>query len=587
MVKPRHHHKKKSARLLTKRRFSAAVAVVLVALSASLGYLWFRSSDAAGDSVYFQIYIYDATNNNAPLANFPIKITNAAGLNCDYNTPKTDGNGFFTVRCPNPGFLGIDPSAAYYEFQPYSSGYYVSGPNNRVFVYTSAPTATYGFYIGKTDTDRDGVYDVNDRCPTQVGPASNGGCPVPAPAPAAAAPAPIPKPAAPKSTSTPKPVATTSKPAASSPAPATSSAPAPTDTTPPSSPTDLKLATPSSGSVTLTWAAATDDTGVTRYSVERSEDNTAWDMLNDNVTATTYTDTTAAYAKKYHYRVIAYDAATNASASVDAEITTTQFEANTQSDQETTISSDDAVVSVVIPSGALEEAADCRVIKDEDIEVSLPKGTEAKAGPYRLVCKLANGDAVDSFKQPVRYTVSVDKGAMGGLKPVLYGYQDNQWSKRDTAFNTKDNSFSFEADSSQTILVAGVKDSNLLPLIATGGVVLLLLIGGGIWFWRRRAASNQYDDTSGYMTGLSTPAPNPATPVTPTPVTPPSSPVDQQPPGQHSIQVPSSAGELKAPFAEPPEATPAAPEYHHSPLDRLNDTSSQPGTNPTNNPPQP
>jgi hypothetical protein len=81
----------------------------------------------------------------------------------------------------------------------------------------------------------------------------------------------------------------------------------PTDQTPPSTPTNLHGHPDSATSVNLTWTAATDNVGVTGYRVFRDGTQIG------TATATAYTDTGLTTGTAYSYRVVAIDAANNAS----------------------------------------------------------------------------------------------------------------------------------------------------------------------------------------------------------------------------------------------------------------------------------
>jgi fibronectin type 3 domain-containing protein len=83
------------------------------------------------------------------------------------------------------------------------------------------------------------------------------------------------------------------------------------DTTAPTAPASL-TATPSGSQVALSWAAATDNVGVTSYSIERCTGAgcTGFAPLGSSV-STSYTDTTVAAATTYRYQVRATDAAGN------------------------------------------------------------------------------------------------------------------------------------------------------------------------------------------------------------------------------------------------------------------------------------
>ncbi|HVG25783.1 MAG TPA: right-handed parallel beta-helix repeat-containing protein [Thermoanaerobaculia bacterium] len=81
-----------------------------------------------------------------------------------------------------------------------------------------------------------------------------------------------------------------------------------TDVQAPSIPLDLRAAGGNASSVTLIWAAATDNVGVTGYTVVRNGVTVA------TVTAPTWTDTSVAEGTLYGYQVQAFDAAGNRSA---------------------------------------------------------------------------------------------------------------------------------------------------------------------------------------------------------------------------------------------------------------------------------
>ncbi|WP_406326626.1 glycoside hydrolase family 48 protein [Streptomyces sp. NBC_00203] len=88
------------------------------------------------------------------------------------------------------------------------------------------------------------------------------------------------------------------------------------DTTAPTVPTGLTVTATTGTSMSLSWTASTDDTGVAAYDVYRDGTPVG------TPTATTYTDTGLSAATAYHYRVAARDAAGNASA-LSAEVTGT------------------------------------------------------------------------------------------------------------------------------------------------------------------------------------------------------------------------------------------------------------------------
>jgi len=92
----------------------------------------------------------------------------------------------------------------------------------------------------------------------------------------------------------------------------------PPDTTPPAAPAALSAAAPSSSRVDLSWTAATDDVGVTRYEILRDGL-----LIGSTGSATTFADTTVVPLTTYGYVVYARDAAGNISQPSNAASATT------------------------------------------------------------------------------------------------------------------------------------------------------------------------------------------------------------------------------------------------------------------------
>ncbi|WP_392670084.1 glycoside hydrolase family 6 protein [Streptomyces sp. LN785] len=89
------------------------------------------------------------------------------------------------------------------------------------------------------------------------------------------------------------------------------------DTQAPSAPTGLKVTAKTSGSVSLSWSASTDNTGVTAYDVYRAG------VQVGSSASTSYTDTGLTASTAYSYTVKARDAAGNVSAASAAVSATT------------------------------------------------------------------------------------------------------------------------------------------------------------------------------------------------------------------------------------------------------------------------
>lgn len=557
------------------------VAAVLIALSVGLGYLWLRESSASGNG-YIQILAYDVSSGSqVPLANFPIIARNKAGLSCAGGmTGVTNQNGnYLFSQCTTPVSVGLDPVAGIYEFFPGRAGYAVHNNINISGGFSLGGDAFAYVALKKTDGDGDGVYDIEDNCPTQKGPSSNRGCPVPAPAPAPA-PSAAAKPAPKVATATPKPTTSTQpKPSSSSSssAPATPTQPA-ADTQPPAAVTGLSITAPTSGRVELEWAAASDNVGVARYSIERSADQATWSKLDDSVTDIGYTDLDAPYGQKQYYRVIAFDSAGNGSEAVTGEITISEFDPNVSSDIESEVVSEDGLLKVVIPAGAVSGEVSCAVVK-ADQQATLNDGAQQKVGPYSFECKGPDGNRLEGFAEQLTYTFVLNKDDFKSLQPALFTQTDDTWSLVDAEYDTDTGTLTYKTDKPATILIAGVKQSNMIGVIVTILIILLLLSGGGFWWWRRRNGSGSAPNYTQYITPP-TPEPTVSTPgatAGSSVAASPTAAIHEQPPGQHAIEVPG----LQAPLEGH-----QAPHSHHSPLDRLDemeqaDTQQKPPQNPS------
>ncbi len=84
------------------------------------------------------------------------------------------------------------------------------------------------------------------------------------------------------------------------------------DTTPPSVPASLAVTTITSSSITISWAASTDNVGVAGYYVYRNGSRLVI-STSSALTATTYTDSGLTWGTTYIYTVAAYDASGNIS----------------------------------------------------------------------------------------------------------------------------------------------------------------------------------------------------------------------------------------------------------------------------------
>lgn len=88
----------------------------------------------------------------------------------------------------------------------------------------------------------------------------------------------------------------------------------PADTTPPSTPSNLSATVISPSQINLSWAASTDNIGVTGYRVERCQGSTCTNFVQISTpTGTSYNDTGLSANTSYRYQVRAVDGANNLS----------------------------------------------------------------------------------------------------------------------------------------------------------------------------------------------------------------------------------------------------------------------------------
>ena len=94
------------------------------------------------------------------------------------------------------------------------------------------------------------------------------------------------------------------------------------DTTPPTAPTNLRVTTRSSSSVSLAWDASSDNVGVAKYVVEMKQNGEEFALAGES-TSTSFTKSGLAASTTYVFRVKAVDAASNESEwSGDISVTT-------------------------------------------------------------------------------------------------------------------------------------------------------------------------------------------------------------------------------------------------------------------------
>lgn len=265
----------------------------------------------------------------------------------------------------------------------------------------------------------------------------------------------------------------------------------------PSVPANFKGEQQGGGEVDLTWDASTDNVGVTGYTIERSADSGAtWNMLDDKVVDTSYADSTAEFGTTYSYRLSARDAAGNFSDYVIADITTNEFQANVKADEDSTITSDDGIVEVEIPSGALKEDAFCEITKDS--VSGTPKGYKLVAGAYSISCRNKAGDSVTEFDKELKVTMHLKAYAKKYGSFAAYSIDGSSLSPLQATYDGSTGDLQFKLKELVTFAAYGAKKSSpwwiwlVAALVIVGLIVLILKLRGG-------GSSDDYYDTTDYV----------------------------------------------------------------------------------------
>ncbi|CAN5187611.1 hypothetical protein BH09PAT3_BH09PAT3_5940 [soil metagenome] len=323
---------------------------------------------------------------------------------------------------------------------------------------------TYSVYIVASANGQSGPASATKTVATAA-------CPVPTPAPTQApAPAPAPTPApTPKPAPAKKKTTTTSTPAAT---------PAAAPVVTPSTPENFSANVISSKIVELAWDASTN---TDHYVINRSIDNNSWQEVA-NTKGLTYKDESAAFSTTYYYQLHAVGADGQVSPTANAQVTTKEFEATAN-----TVSSQDKLVTVAIPEGAIDGDYSC-TLHPEDISSSTESSKSVVLGPYAMFCITGDGEIISDFAEPV--TIAMKLGS------VVDGYTDikaqtqgeKSWTGVKSSYDETKKQLSFTLTSTKTFAATGTKKSSPIGTIILIFFILLLIAGAifAVVFFRRR-----------------------------------------------------------------------------------------------------
>lgn len=276
------------------------------------------------------------------------------------------------------------------------------------------------------------------------------------------------------------------------------------DTSAPSAPANFQASyDDTSKSVKLNWSSASDNVGVSGYEIQRSEDNQKnWKTISGQLDGrqTTFIDLTPGFSKTYFYRIRAKDAAGNKSSFVIAQVTTGEFSSNSTSDQDTTVTSEDNVVSVLIPAGSLSDNAFCNLGISTDVLSPNNSGQIVVAGPYELSCRTSDGNIIDTFTKPFVLTANINAKEKHVKNLVYYGQgDDGNWNK--LKILTHDKKASIDTVDLQTYRIFTVMGTLKKTPLIIKILIFLLIIGVIIVLIRfinsrlsKQRAQTEYDE---------------------------------------------------------------------------------------------
>ncbi|HSX02981.1 MAG TPA: fibronectin type III domain-containing protein, partial [Candidatus Saccharimonadia bacterium] len=321
--------------------------------------------------------------------------------------------------------------------------------------------------------------------------------PTPAPTPTPVkTPPPTPKP---NPTPTPKPPAVTPRPAAPTPAAASgggAGAPAATPSlatsTPPGVPTGFRaIAAGDNAIVSLTWAGVI-SANLKGYQLDRSQDNTTWTSLEASLTATSYRDDSVSFGVRYYYRLRAIDGSGNFSGYALADVATPAFQSDAGTNS-TSFTSDDKLATVVLPSGALSQSANCSITTD-----TRRMGTTQRpvvAGPYVLVCKDAGGHILSAYQQPLTWSIMLKTKLKGYHNPGATTLNDSGQPQAVTAsYDSKSMILRFSTSQAALVAVLASHTASFPMAIVFIVIAIILAILAVLILGLRQIQKRNYSD---------------------------------------------------------------------------------------------
>jgi hypothetical protein len=236
--------------------------------------------------------------------------------------------------------------------------------------------------------------------------------------------------------------------------------------------------------VHLTWTASADRYSANpqlTYEIDRSVDQNSWSPIEAGISATAFDDSTAAYSVHYYYRINATDQVGHTSDYATADATTPGFSSNVDANG-TTYASDDGLASVSVPSGAVPPDYNCSIAANTQV-LRTTSGHKIVAGPYALVCKDSNGQALTELTGSVTWTLKL-KGKLNGVgAPGLSTVEVNggltaiksaSYDKNAQTVTAKEDTF--QPVASEAPISPGFPWSLFIGVLVIGGIVMAVLV---------------------------------------------------------------------------------------------------------------
>jgi hypothetical protein len=252
--------------------------------------------------------------------------------------------------------------------------------------------------------------------------------------------------------------------------------------------------------VQLSWRTVIDSSGIKAYQVDRSTDQHHWQTLTATAITTGYLDSSVNFNTHYFYRVRATDNAGNKSKYASTSATTPAFAANAFPDKDNTINDEFNNLAVLIPTGALSEAALCDVSANAAVLPPTIKGYKTVDGPYELTCKNAVGSLLTFVASPtVSWTTSAAARSGVSNKLAYYGFKDGNWQNLQVSSRDNKNRTDQVVLGDSTVFAA-MGQLKHTPLLVKILLVLLILAANGalvmvfLVLRIRRQKQGRYDD---------------------------------------------------------------------------------------------